>query len=263
MEQPGTPRPAEGLLEKIAETALDDDYYVVRAGPHEQSRQFNTVLTGLVLAVFALLVAIAVIQTRSDRPATEQERTTLIDDVASRKASLAAREETAERLRTEVADLRSAVVRFDPRYEELRVVAADRAASGSGVTVRVGSDDGTGYAISDRDLQRLVNALWYAGAEAVSVNGKRIGSLSSIRVAGGIIKVNYQPVDAPFSIIALGDPDTLKDRFEQTSVGRIWDNLRDNGQVKYAITRSDELSVDSAPDGRLAIQHAKAIEEDR
>src|SRR5215212_7085915 len=103
-EQEGPTR-AEGLLEQIADTALDDDYYVVRAGDYAQSREFNTTLTALVLAAFAVLVTMAALQTRNDRPATERERSTLISDVAARKKLQADREASAERLRQQVADL--------------------------------------------------------------------------------------------------------------------------------------------------------------
>jgi uncharacterized protein YlxW (UPF0749 family) len=236
MAQRETPDQAEGLLEQIADTALDDDYYVVRSGPYKQSREFNTVLTGAVLAVFALLVAIAALQTRSDRPATERERETLIGDVAARKARLAS--------------------------QELRVLASDSTVSGSGVTVRIEPDESSGFEITDRDLQTLVNGLWYAGAEAVAVNGKRIGSLTSIRVAGGVIKVNYQPIDAPYEIVGLGDAETLDDRFSDTAVGRTWEELANDGEVSFDVARSDDLSVEAAPKGRLAVKHAEAIEGD-
>ncbi|MET0931095.1 MAG: DUF881 domain-containing protein [Aeromicrobium sp.] len=262
MAQRHAPDQAEGLLEQIAETALDDDYYVVRSGSYKQSREFNTVLTGAVLAVFALLVAIAVLQTRTDRPATERERETLIGDVDSRKDRLATQEATAESLRDEVADLKASVVGFDQAYEELRVLVADRAAAGPGIRVRVDVDASSGIDITDEDLQTLVNGLWYSGAEAVAVNGKRIGTLTSIRVAGGIIKVNYQPIGPPYDIEALGDAETLDDRFSRTAVGRTWEELSDDGEVRFDVTRSDELSVEAAPKGRLAILHAKAIEGD-
>lgn len=262
MAQRETPDQAEGLLEQIADTALDDDYYVVRSGPYKQSREFNTVLTGAVLAVFALLVAIAALQTRSDRPATERERETLIGDVAARKARLASQESTAAGLRDQVADLKASVVGGDPAYQELRVLASDSTVSGSGVTVRIEPDESSGFEITDRDLQTLVNGLWYAGAEAVAVNGKRIGSLTSIRVAGGVIKVNYQPIDAPYEIVGLGDAETLDDRFSDTAVGRTWEELANDGEVSFDVARSDDLSVEAAPKGRLAVKHAKAIEGD-
>jgi len=262
MAEPQTPDRAEGLLEQIAETALDDDYYVVRSGPGEQSRQFNTLLTGVVLAVFALMIAIAALQTRSDRPASQRERETLIGDVDARKSRLSSQESTAERLRDEVADLKSAVIGFDPAYEDLRVLTADRGARGPGLRVMLETDEGSLTQITDRDLENLVNALWYAGAEAISVNGERMGSLSAIRVAAGTIKVNYRSIAPPFEIVAIGDAPSLDDRFGATSVARLWDERRDDGQVRFGVTRSDELTVDAAPEDRLDVMHAKAVEGD-
>lgn len=263
MAEQKTPGGPDGLLEQIAETALDDDYYVVRAGPGRQSQGFNTVLTGVVFAIFALLVAIAAIQTRTDRPATERERETLISDVDARKTSLAKREVTAERLRKRVDELKSAAVAVDPAYEELRLLTADRGAAGPGVEVNIRPEASLAAGITDRDLQMLVNALWYAGAEAVSLNGKRIGSLSSIRTAAGVMKVNYEPVGPPYEIVALGDADSLEERFVQTAVGRDWATREKRAEVNFDVAGSDDLSVEAAPDDRLTIQHATAIEEDQ
>ena len=207
MTEPEAPTRAEGLLEQIADTALDDDYYVVRAGDYAQSREFNTPLTALVLAAFAVLVSMAALQTRNDRPATERERDTLISDVAARKKLQANREATAERLRNQVADLSASVDQFDPAYQNTRLETGDVGASGPGITVvaspsTLGNDDGE---ISDYDLQILVNGLWYAGAEAVAINGERIGTLTGIHVGpNGTININYNPVAPPYRVVALG-----------------------------------------------------------
>lgn len=261
MGEPDTANRAEGLLEQIAETALDDDYYVVRSGPGAQRRQFNTVLTGLVMAVFALLVAVAAIQTRTDRPATERERETLIGDVDARKETLADREATAVRLRAEVKDLQGRVDGFDPAYQELRVIASDIGAAGPGITVRVGPntlDDIDGQ-IRDRDLRVLVNGLWYAGAEAVSVNGNRIGSLSAIRSAEGVIKVNYRGIAPPYVVEAVGDEDTLAERFEDNPAGRYWAQRQKDAGVDFDVSRSSDLRLGVVPEARLTIRHATAI----
>lgn len=262
MAQPETPDRAEGLLEQIAETALDDDYYVVRSGPGEQSGQFNTVLTGAVLAIFALLIAIAALQTRSDRPASQRERETLISDVDARKTRLSNQESTAQGLRDEVDGLKSAVVGFDPAYENLRVLTADRGAAGPGLRITLDPDESSSLQITDRDLENVVNALWYAGAEAISINDERIGTLTAIRLAANSIKVNYRSIAPPYTILALGDASSLDDRFAATSVGRLWLERRDDGDVRFGVTRSDDLSVDAAPKDRLDIMHAKAIEGD-
>src|SRR5699024_10474447 len=45
--------------------------------------------------------------------------------------------------------------------------------------------------INSRDIQLVVNALWSAGAEAMSVNGHRLTSTSAIRFAGKAIIVDF------------------------------------------------------------------------
>jgi uncharacterized protein YlxW (UPF0749 family) len=262
MREPLVPEQVDGLLEKIADTALDDDYYVVRLGPQQRQRGFNSVLTGVALAAFALLVAIAAIQTRTDRPAAERARETLIGDIDSRKALLSSREETAQKLRDQVAELQASVVGFDADYEELRLLASDRAARGPGVKVRASPGPGGSGDITDRDLQTLVNGFWYAGAEAISVNGERIGSLTSIRQAGGVIKVNYQSIGPPYEIVALGDSQALQDRFEQSAVGRQWEERRKDAGVGFDVARSDDVAVEAVPKDRLTILHAKATKGD-
>lgn len=253
--------PAEGLLEQIADTALDDDYYVVRAGDYAQSREFNTPLTALVLAAFALLVMMAAVQTRNDRPATERERSTLISDVAARKKLQTEREATAERLRTEVDELAASANRFDPSYQNLRIEAGDLAAEGPGITVVVSPSQQRNVdgGITDDDLQILVNGLWYAGAEAVAINGERIGSLTGIHFANGAINVNFRDIAPPYTVVALGPSDTLMQRLEDNPAGRYWASRQKDAAVQFGVTPSSDLDVPAAPKKRMTIRHAKAI----
>ena len=52
----------------------------------------------------------------------------------------------------------------------------------------------------------LVNDLWAAGAEAISIGGVRLQPRSAIRQAGGSILVDNSPVFWPITIEAIGDP---------------------------------------------------------
>lgn len=260
------PRPADatGLLDQIAETALDDDYYVVRAGRSSRSGQFNTVVSGLVLTIFALLVTIAAVQTRNDRPATELERQTLIDDIEARKETLAVREDAARRLGSEVADLRASVSSVDPDRDLLRLLTSDVAAAGEGVVITVdeGDEDVAGGRISDSDMQLLVNGLWYAGAEAIAINGNRLGSLSSIRTAGGAITVNFRSIGPPYEVTAIGDTQTLHDRFTDNAAGQYWEAREQQAGVSFSVRESSDLEVAATPRERLTVTHAEVLEED-
>lgn len=59
------------------------------------------------------------------------------------------------------------------------------------------------------DLLYLVNDLKNAGAEAISINGKRIVGNTSITCEGLVIMVNGEYIVPPFEISAIGDPEAL------------------------------------------------------
>ncbi|MGO1341870.1 MAG: DUF881 domain-containing protein, partial [Cellulosimicrobium funkei] len=60
------------------------------------------------------------------------------------------------------------------------------------------------------DLQRVVNALWAGGAEAVAINDQRLTGLSAIRSAGDAVLVDLQPLVGPYRVEAIGDPDAMR-----------------------------------------------------
>jgi len=63
--------------------------------------------------------------------------------------------------------------------------------------------------IHDLDVLRVVNELWAAGAEAISVNGHRAAIGTSYRCVGPVINVDGIPISSPVEISAIGDSDTL------------------------------------------------------
>jgi uncharacterized protein YlxW (UPF0749 family) len=74
--------------------------------------------------------------------------------------------------------------------------------------------------VLDRDLQDVVNGIWAAGAEAVSVNGIRLTALTAIRSAGEAILVDFRPLSPPYEIEAIGDPGALEVGFLDGPAGR-------------------------------------------
>ena len=54
--------------------------------------------------------------------------------------------------------------------------------------------------VLDRDLQELVNGLWAAGAEAVSVDGQRLTARTAIRSAGEAVLVDFRPLSPPYVV---------------------------------------------------------------
>ena len=76
--------------------------------------------------------------------------------------------------------------------------------------------DGDRSVILDRDIQLLVNDLWAAGAEAIAIGGVRLNTRSAIRQAGGAILVDNHPITGPYTLLAIGPPNTMRDNFERS-----------------------------------------------
>lgn len=61
------------------------------------------------------------------------------------------------------------------------------------------------------ELIRIINYLKEAGAEAISINDKRVVyNTDVVNISDSYIKINSQRISAPFEIKAIGDPDYLK-----------------------------------------------------
>ncbi|WP_375003670.1 DUF881 domain-containing protein [Aeromicrobium sp. CTD01-1L150] len=258
-------RPAESLIEEITDSALDDDYYLVRAGEAEQDGSPNTVWVGLVMACFATLVTVAALQTSVDRPSRALERNAMIADIAAGRDQLTQGQKTVRELEKEIRALGAGEIAGSDRTAGLDVVSGEDAAAGPGVVVTL--EDGAtwqeGSRVSAADLRILVNELWYAGAEAIAVGEQRMTSLSAITTVDGVAQVNYRPITSPVSVQALGDAATLQDRLAAGGAGRYLAEREQTDGLRASVSSSDHVALPSASRGAESLDHAQAVEEDR
>ncbi len=98
-----------------------------------------------------------------------------------------------------------------------------------------------------KDLQVVTNALWEAGAEAISINGQRLTARSAIRFAGDAILVNYRPLTRPYVISAIGDPQNLQVEFADNEGGSYVRALEDNYGVRVTMAGAKKLTLPGAP----------------
>ncbi|MGB8651828.1 MAG: DUF881 domain-containing protein, partial [Mycobacteriales bacterium] len=108
--------------------------------------------------------------------------------------------------------------------------------------------------VYDRDLQDVVNALWLAGAEAVSINGQRLTALTAIRSAGEAILVDFRPLAPPYVVRAIGDVDTMEPAFVDGPTARRFQTWTSLYGIGFDVARARDLRLPSAgtPDLRLA-----------
>lgn len=113
------------------------------------------------------------------------------------------------------------------------------------------------YVIHDYDIRLVVNSLWAGGAEAVSVNGQRLISTSSVRCAGGYVLVNSVRLVSPFTIKAVGNPQKMVDSMENDSnTKRLLNEVSKFYGLKADVEQKAGLKV-PAYRGSLLMENAK------
>jgi uncharacterized protein YlxW (UPF0749 family) len=246
-----------GLLAYISTHPLDEDYGYVSA-QREQSdaeppRRRPGMAGAVIAAVFAVLVVTAGVQTSRNAASDEQQRRELLSQVNTARDTLEQERDQIRTLQGETARLQARRLRdlentraLNSQVRALGVRAGTVPVQGPGV--RVVANDAVGAAsarekVLDSDLQRLVNGLWAAGAEAVAVNGHRLTNLSAIRVAGDAITVNNRSLRRPYVVEAIGNQDTLPARFAETTSGQAWLDLQREIGLRLRIETVDSMRL--------------------
>lgn len=171
--------------------------------------------TGNVLAaVMTLVVGFALVtqvQAANDvalEELSETDLVALLDDVTDRADSL---EEEIRRLQSDKRALEEgtgaeAAVAARERLASHQILAGTVPVEGPGITMTVGAPDG---GFTPTMMIDLMQELRNAGAEAIQIGPVRVVATSWIGIADGTLLVDGQRVEAPFRIVAIGDPHTL------------------------------------------------------
>jgi uncharacterized protein YlxW (UPF0749 family) len=221
----------------------------------------------LVLAVFGVLVATAAVQTSREADEVASSRASLVAQANERRAGLTERRATVRRLQARVAALQSRALdataegsTLQSRVARLAVQAGTAATRGPGIAIRV--DDAPRATAAEEmvqsgDLQKLVNGLWLVGAEAVSINGQRITSLTAIRDAADAVTVNFASLSRPYTVLAVGNPKNMGARLLDTAGGQTWLALQSSFGLKFDVETKDSMVLPAAR--RPALRSAREL----
>ena len=203
------PAASMSLLNSLLANPLDAGYEHFHAD--RGSRPASVIGT---IGVFAVAVALGF----ASIVATSSLRAPASDVKSNLKAQASERTDTVEALNNDVQSLGRAIEQYSSTgptaasHPAQDLVTATTPVVGPGITVtltdRGGPGKGSG-AVRDQDLAMVVNALWAAGADAVSINGQRVGPDTFVRTAGSVILVNVTPVSSPYEVSAIGDANAL------------------------------------------------------
>jgi uncharacterized protein YlxW (UPF0749 family) len=209
----------------------------------------------LVLGLVGFLVVVAISTARAERRNAEPRRSRLIGLIQDRRSTVDDLDGEVRALRRRVAQAQASTSRVDAgarqraqRIDELGAIAGTKALAGPGLIVQLSDSirqpatpqEAGAFRIHDADIQMVANALFAAGAEAVSVNGNRLVATSPIRAAGATIVVNFRPLNTPYEVRAIG---ARMDDFKNSEIARRFGRWQDLFGLGFKVARRTNVSV--------------------
>ncbi|WP_428965408.1 DUF881 domain-containing protein [Micromonospora fluostatini] len=273
---------APDFLTELFRNPLDPGYTDAAArraaggssGPGWPARSVSLV----VLVVLGFLFAVAYRQTVAEEPGRSQARAGLVAQIREREQQSDQLTERSDELRAEVSRLRASALTGSAaaRLRDLEAGTGVGRVRGDGVVVRLADapnnpDAVTGSSGPSRviysDLQRVANALWGAGAEAVAINGQRLTATSTIRSAGDAILVDFRPVTGPYEVSAIGSGE-MRGRFDGSGAAALMREVAAKTGISFGVRRADDLTLPAAAEPRLryarpAVSPSPSVSQDR
>lgn len=189
----------------------------------------------------------------------------LRDLVRVESARLAETNAEVQVLRGEVAaliDEQADPAEIDPL---LTFAAGTSPVTGPGVTVRLwdapvpvqmpAGVTGDDLVVHQQDLEAVMNGLWAGGAEAMTVQGHRVTSTSSVRCVGNVLLIDGATYSPPYEIAAIGDPQLLEAGLLRARSIQIYLEYVEALNLGWSLEAADGLTM-PADDSNLTLEYA-------
>lgn len=173
-----------------------------------------------------------VLKEQENNTKLSRELQSKLDELENLRKTTASNSEEAQALETQLTELNRLLGYTDVTGKGLIITLQDADASSNGYT----NDN----LVHDLDLVDIVNELFNAGAEAVSINDQRITTSTAINCNGNVVRINNEKVSVPFVIKAIGSPEGLYGTMTRPG-GYL--SLMENGKIKIKVEKKEELTV--------------------
>jgi len=200
----------------------------------------------------------------------------LTDLIAQRVASVADQQATLAALQADVQELTDQAATRNGAVAEAQALGRTRLASaglseivGPGLTVTLddadlgpngvlpaGAQSGDDVVIHQSDVQGVVNALWAAGADGVSIMGRRLVATSAVICVGNTLLLQGRTYSPPFVITAVGSTTQLRSQLDTSADVALLRFYADRYGLTYDVQEERSVSL-AAYDGSLDMQYAR------
>lgn len=97
--------------------------------------------------------------------------------------------------------------------------------------------------VHEQDIQNVVNALWTAGAEAMTIQGQRVVSTTAVKCVGNTVVLHGTAYAPPYVITAIGDPASLEAGLASDTDVQIYRQYAQAYQLGYEQQRVDQTTM--------------------
>jgi len=211
---------------------------------------------GILLALLGFTLVVQVKSNNTDAiyaSAREGDLLQIMSDLdASEKRlqqEIASLQQTQRELQSGAAGQQAALNEAKQRADDLGILAGTLPARGPGVQVRIEEISGT---IKAASLLNAVQELRGGGAEAIEIDGSggavRVIASTSFVDADGGIRIDDKRLTGPYTILAIGDPETLSKAVQfaggvvprvKSDGGNVIVNNRDVVEIKEVVPAPD------------------------
>jgi uncharacterized protein YlxW (UPF0749 family) len=229
------------------------------------------VTLGVALLALGFLVAAQLAAEGPRVRYTTQERLPLVETVVELQRQQEELKDRILELRAEIQQTAQAstgsaalVRELNAQLAEARLAAGLVPLTGSGIVFQLedsseptppGGNDAD-YRVNARDIRTLVEELWLAGAEAMSVNGERLTAGSAIVDIGGSVLVNQAYLAPPYQISAIGPTDLYERLSASQGYLDFLDARVDGYGIRAAFGEFEQVDIPEFA-GTLRLDHAR------
>lgn len=246
------PAASMSLLQALLYDPLNYGFSAVekpKKGPRKPRDIVITLILSTVLAFGSTIAAKNLISLQS---VTDKAKQSLQEQVTRQQKVVDTLRVENDEMSASIAKLSSLERRDTVSREPARKLAETDEIHGRGVTVTVTEVDGADAQsrILDTDLRVIINALWSAGAEGISLNGERIGPTTAVRTAGRSILVNFKPTQAPYELKVIGDAESLEHALKTDTTGNYLSTLKSKYGIDFSVKPEEDVVLRPA-DNRI------------
>lgn len=248
------------LIDDLVNRPMDpmfSDSRLVTEQPSTATKWITRAIVFLLCIAAGIACVVSIRQLQTDP--RKSVRQTLITQLQEQNEELNTLTNDVQDLRTKVEEASKSItgVKQSDTLLQDEMTNGNIAVKGPGITLTIANpvSDQAGMnssirTITDRDLQNLTSLLFQSGAEAIAINGNRIGAQTSIRTAGNHILIGMTAIEAPYTIQAIGNKNDLYDALSEKNQQSLYDSFKEAG-ITLKVSKTNSMQIDAAILGEL------------